>query len=350
MKYDYLVVGCGLAGLAICARLEERGRRFRVITDRSQQASRVAGGLYNPVILKRFSLAWKADRQIDVALPFYRALEDKLGLKLDHAFSIHRIFASPSEHNRWFEALDDPAKARFMRSGIEQLGHPQVHNPHGVGRLEGTGRVDTALLVSAYQQYLGEQGLLTEETLDYSALRLSTGGVEYGGNLYGHVIFCEGYGLKSNPYFADLPLVGTKGELLIVRAPGFHWETILKSSMFAVPLGGERYLLGATYKWKDKGPEPTPESREEIEDRVRRFLRVPWVVEDQPSGIRPTVTDRRPLVGTHPRFPRLHVFNGLGSRGVLVAPYLAGPLLDSIENGQPLDPEVDIRRFGSKFA
>jgi len=57
---DYLVVGLGLAGVAFCNVLEQHNKSFTVISDASQQASTVAGGLYNPVILKRFTKAWKS--------------------------------------------------------------------------------------------------------------------------------------------------------------------------------------------------------------------------------------------------------------------------------------------------
>ena len=53
---DYLIVGLGLAGIAFCEKLDEHGKTFIVINDDSQTSSNIAGGLYNPVILKRFNL------------------------------------------------------------------------------------------------------------------------------------------------------------------------------------------------------------------------------------------------------------------------------------------------------
>ncbi len=346
---DYLVVGCGLAGIALCEELESRGRTYLVISDRSQQASRVAGGLYNPIILKRFSLAWQADRQMTQSLPLYLRLERKLRVRLDYALPVHRIFAEEAEKNRWFEALDDPRKATYMTDRIEYLDHPYIDNPFGCGYMTGTGRVDTRKLLDSYQAYLRSRNLLREESFEYGELGLGEQSVTYRGTDFGHVVFCEGYGLKNNPYFNYLPLVGTKGELLVVRIPGFNWNSMLKSSVFAIPLGEERFRMGATYKWKDKTSIPTESSRQEIEEKAGKFLKAPWEVVEQSAGVRPTVSDRRPLVGTHPGYDRLHVFNGLGSRGVLMAPYLSGPLIDRIEKGVPLDPEVDIRRFSDRL-
>src|SRR5690606_24859788 len=103
---DFLVVGQGLAGISFCEVLENNQRSFKVISDRSQTSSVVAGGLYNPVILKRFTLAWKAGEQLGIALPFYQELEKKMGTSLLHDLPVLRKFVSIEEQNLWFEAAD----------------------------------------------------------------------------------------------------------------------------------------------------------------------------------------------------------------------------------------------------
>ena len=67
---DYMIVGLGLAGTAFCENLRRNNKTFVVFNDRSQTSSRVAGGLYNPIILKRFTLSWRADEQLPVATEF----------------------------------------------------------------------------------------------------------------------------------------------------------------------------------------------------------------------------------------------------------------------------------------
>jgi len=71
-------------------------------------------------------------------------------------------------------------------------------------------------------------------------------------------------------------------------------------------------------------------------------------VVNQLAGIRPTVTDRRPLVGQHPKYKNLYVLNGFGSRGVLIAPFASLQLLNSIETGSTIHSEMDISRFTKK--
>ena len=64
MKVDYIIVGLGLAGLAFVEELITANKSFIVFEDTSQTSSLVAGGVYNPVILKRFSPVWNAKEQL----------------------------------------------------------------------------------------------------------------------------------------------------------------------------------------------------------------------------------------------------------------------------------------------
>ncbi|MBT8321719.1 MAG: FAD-binding oxidoreductase, partial [Eudoraea sp.] len=121
------------------------------------------------------------------------------------------------------------------------------------------------------------------------------------------------------------------------------------SSVFIIPLGNDLYRVGATYKWKDKTNIPTEESRRELLEKLDTFLKADYKVVSHVAGIRPTVTDRRPLVGRHLIHSNLYVLNGFGSRGVLIAPYAANQLLAYIEKENPLNPEMDIHRFSKKY-
>ncbi|MEX0274418.1 MAG: NAD(P)/FAD-dependent oxidoreductase [Flavobacteriaceae bacterium] len=346
---EYIVVGLGLAGLSFCECLERDGKSFRVISDHSQNASRVAGGLYNPVILKRFTLAWQADTQLKSALPFYGGLGQKLRGQWDQKLPVYRRFASIEEQNGWFQAADRPRLQPFLSTHIHQNKNPGIHAPFGFGEVLGTGKVHTAALLDAYTSYLDAADGLIKKTFAHDRLEIREGYVKYGDIKARNIVFAEGYGLKQNPYFNYLPLLGTKGELLTIEAPALKEKRIIKSSVFAIPLGNDLYQVGATYKWKDKTDRPTLEAREELLQKMETFMTCGYKVVDQVAGIRPTVTDRRPLVGTHPQHGNLHILNGFGSRGVLIAPMASRALYDNIERNTPLPEEMDIRRFAKKW-
>lgn len=346
---DYLVIGLGLAGISFCETLEQHGKSFRVINDDSQQASIVAGGLYNPVILKRFTLAWKAHEQLELVVPFYSNLEKKLGVTLDHQLRVLRKFASIEEQNGWFEASDKADLSSLMSTKLVPNSNNAIHAPLGYGEVLGTGRIDTRLLQATYGKYLADRDLLIKESFQYDLLEIKDNEVIYKDLRARHLVFATGFGLKQNPYFNYLPLNGTKGELLTIKAPDLKEINVIKSSVFIIPLGEDTYRIGATYKWKDKTNTPTSEAREELEIKLRTFLTCEYEVIRHVAGIRPTVADRRPLIGQHPVYKPLFVLNGFGSRGVMIAPFASKELYNFIENDVALTPVMDISRFKKRY-
>lgn len=345
---DYVIVGLGLAGISFCEVLEQNNKSFKVISDDSQTSSVVAGGLYNPVILKRFTLAWNAKEQLTAAMPFYKGLEQKLQVKLDYKIPILRRFANINEQNLWFEARDKAGLGYFLAPKISTYNNPHIESTFGYGEVLYTGRVDTATLLSHYKTYLQQRDLLIQETFHHEALELSDEFVEYKGLRAKNIVFATGFGMKNNPYFNYLPLNGTKGELLTIEAPALKEEKVIKSSVFIIPLGDDLYRIGATYKWKDKTNLPTQESKKELLEKLDSFLKCPYKVVNHVAGIRPTVSDRRPIVGRHPAHGNMYLLNGLGSRGVIIAPTVSEKLYNFIENNQTMDPEMDLARFTAK--
>ena len=346
---DYLIVGLGLAGIAFCERLEQKGRTFSVVNDDSQTSSNIAGGLYNPVLLKRFSLAWKADEQLKMILPFYKTLEDKLKITLDYKVPVLRIFASVEEQNLWFEAADKKKLQPYLSTKLLDNNNACIKAPFGFGEVLHTGRVDTKVLVKAYSGYLTKKKLLDTETFNFDELKIGTNSFSYRTIKAKRVVFATGYGLKSNKFFNYLPLNGTKGELLTINAPLLKEERVIKSSVFIIPVGNNLYRIGATYKWKDKTNEPTIEARQELQAKLDTFLNCDYNIVNQVAGIRPTVADRRPLTGRHPVFNHMYLLNGFGSRGVMIAPYASHQLFEFIENGRVIDPEMDISRYDKDY-
>lgn len=346
---DFIVVGSGLGGIAFCEQLVSNDCSFVVFDDNSQQSSNIAAGMYNPVIFKRYTSVWRAQEQLDMLHPFYKALEDKLSVKLDYSQSIYRRFFSVEEQNSWFEAADKPYLQSFLSTKLVKKSFDGIVSDFGYGEVKQGGWIHTNLLQQKYLQHLSSHGQLRTERFDYNALEIQEHKVVYKNIEAKYIVFCEGFGLHSNPYFDYLPLVGTKGEVLEIEVPGLALDVIIKASVFLLPLGDHRYKVGATYKWKDKTNIPTQASREELEQKLRTFLTRPYKVLKHLAGVRPTVTDRHPLIGKHPEHDKLFVLNGLGSRGVMLAPYLSMLLFDHITKKEPLEREINIERFLKKF-
>ncbi|WP_299527979.1 FAD-binding oxidoreductase [uncultured Lutibacter sp.] len=350
MQVDYIIVGLGLAGLAFTKELDNNKKSFIVFEDNSQNSSIVAGGMYNPVILKRFTPVWNAIEQLEIAVPFYAKLEKQFNKKYDFPVDIYRIFKSVEEQNNWFIACDKPLLTNYMIAQIINKKFDGVLADNGFGKLTNTGRIDTKSLLEDYKNYLTDSNLLKNERFEYTELKICNDGVEYKNVKASKIIFCEGFGITKNPFFNYLPMQEAKGELIAIHAPKLNVDFLIKASVFVLPLGNNYYKVGATFNWKDKTKLPTEEGKQELSTKLESFITVPYTIVEHTAGIRPTVKDRRPLVGKHPIHKNLAILNGLGTRGVMIAPIAAKALYKYLEEEVALDKEISIDRFQQLFS
>ncbi|MDC6405342.1 MULTISPECIES: NAD(P)/FAD-dependent oxidoreductase [Maribacter] len=342
---DYILVGLGLAGAAFCETLRRNQKSFHVFSDQSQTSSKVAAGLSNPVILKRFNLAWRAHSLLPFSKRFYEEIESELGKSFLIEQPILRKFSSIEEQNLWFEASDKEHLNQFLSSQLLRNTNPALNAPYDFGVLNGAYRLRTEEFLTAYQIKILASDQFSLETFDYSKLQIRLEHLEYKGVKAKNLVFAEGFGVTKNPFFNYLPVQGSKGEYLIIESKELSEKNAVKSSVFVIPLGNNRYLVGANYNPVDKDNRPSEATKIELLKKLEGIVNCSYEVVGHVAGVRPTVKDRRPLVGTHPNHKNLHIINGFGSHGVMIAPWVALELFNSIEKGTSLDPEVDIHRF-----
>ena len=342
---DYMVVGLGLAGTTFCDTLRRNNKTFVVFNDRSQTSSRVAGGLYNPVILKRFTLSWRADEQLPIATDFYTKLENFLKVRFDEKLNVLRKFSSIEEQNLWFEAADKEKLKPYLDTTLVKNENLGLKVPNRFGKVLETGKLDTKFLFDSYETWLQQENLLYSETFDYDQLLIDSSFIEYKNIKATNIVFTEGYGLMQNPYFNYLPMQGSKGEYIVIKAKDLNERNIIKSSIFLIPLGNNLYKVGATYNRGQKDNKTTEEAKRDLMTKLDSLLDCTYEVVDHEAGMRPTVKDRRPLIGQHPEYHNLWVLNGFGSHGITIAPWAAKSLYDRIESNMSLLEEINIARF-----
>lgn len=342
---DYIIVGGGLAGVSFAEQARHNSKTFVVFNDTSQNSSLIAGGLYNPVILKRFTGLANAQEQLDEMKSFYANLPIQLEGVYDFPLPVLRKFFSIEEQNNWFAASDKNTMAPFLSTNLVSKKYSGIDSPLGYGEVMQTGFVDTKRMVIDYHKFLMDHNLIRHETFDYADLELKVDSVVYHGIESKNIVFAEGFGINRNPFFNYLPLDGTKGELFIIKAENLNLDVIVNTSVFILPLGDNHYKVGATYNWQDKTDLPTEEGREELKIRIDEILTCEYEIITHYAGIRPTVKDRKPLLGAHPNHENMFVLNGLGTRGVMQGPALAKELFKFIESDFPIRAEYNINRI-----
>ena len=346
--YDYIVVGLGVAGWSFVQQLDENRQNYIVFDNRSQQSTRIAGGMFNPVILKRFTPAWKAHELLKYALLQFQKAELQYGKKYIHYIDIYRKLTGVEEQNNWIAASDKPVLSEYMDDIVNET-IEGIEAPYGFGVLKSTGIVNVSQLLDDVAADLKQHQKLIESDFDYDQLIIHPDYVSYQNIKARKIVFAEGYGLKRNPFFKDLPLTGTKGEMLMIETDA-NIPYIVKSNVFIAPNVAQKgqYYIGATYNWEDKTNTPTATAREHLKNKLQQLFSKPYKVVLQKAGIRPTVIDRRPLAGKHHQYNNLAVLNGMGTRGVILAPTTAKQLFHYLEFDIPMMKEMDIRRFDKK--
>jgi len=345
-QVDYIIVGFGLAGLTFAEQLRKNNKSFIVISKLNKSSSIVAGGMYNPVILKRFTLAWKANEQLKTAIPFYQKIEAYLQDSFLVPLPLYRIFNNIEEQNNWHIAADKPTLSPFLSQKFIENNNQYIQANHKFGNVTQSGRLKVGHLINSYLKTLLEKQQFIEGKFEYQSLIQNTNSITYKNYTAKNIVFCEGFGMKDNPLFNYLPLKPSKGETITIEAKNLNLTSIVKSGVFIVPTGTiNQYLVGATYNWTDETWDATLNGKEELIRKLNKFITCPYTVVQQLAGIRPTVKDRRPLLGQHPTHKNTYILNGLGTRGVIAAPTVSKQLFDYIEHKTPLDPTIDIQRF-----
>lgn len=345
--HDYLLIGQGLAGTILSRTLQRAGKTVLIIDDPSlSHASRVAAGLYNPVIARRLVKSWMIDALLPVMDEFYRDAEVLLQERFYFKKQIIKIFAEEQEKTLWLKKKNEAVGYYLSDTIREGFLNDVIYNPLGSSEILHAGNIDTALFLSAFRDYFKNRNELLEEKFDYAQLKINEGSVQYKDVSASNVIFCEGFKATENPWFPSLQFNLAKGEMITIRLKegAIPDDTVINKGVFILPIGDTMYRVGATYEWTDLTENPTTTAKAELIEKLEKVIRVPYEIIGQQAGVRPTVNDRRPLIGLHPQHPELCMFNGMGTKGVMLAPYFAKQLCDFLLHGKALDKEVDCNR------
>jgi glycine oxidase len=347
-EVDYIVVGQGLAGSCLALQLLYRHKRILVIdkTD-PHSATQVAAGLFNPVSGAKMVKTWMADALFPYLHEFYRKAEYETGARFFFPMPVYRPFVSPEEQNEWMGRSADPVWTDFIDAvQTGAINTHQVKNPHGGILLKQCGYVHTQRFTRAVSKHVRTHACALNENLDEDLVHLENGRVRYREWSASRIVFCQGDKARSGEFFSWLPLRPLKGETLTIRTDE-PVTTIYNRGVYLVP---DIWKVGATYSPTDQTPQVTEKATLEICEKLNELISFPYEITGQEWGIRPVTPDRRPILGPHPDIEQFAVFNGLGTKGVSLAPYFSGILCDWMEHGNPLHYSVSVSRYKSLYS
>jgi len=345
-EVDYIIVGQGVAGSVMALKLLKEGHSFYVIDANTHKASAIAAGIFNPIVLTWFAMVWDARKQITRLREVFHDFEQLLGKKYIYDLPVFRIIRDENEKKTWTKKANRIEFDDYLSVDFNQLNpYPAILQPLGAGEVLETGRIDLPHLLSDFNRYLQEQHLLRVESFDFSALQQQEDAVLYKHIKAKKIIFAEGYQVLQNPFFKNLPIIGNKGEVLTITLDVPLPQAVIKAKEFLMPIGEKQYFLGSTYEKEQIDYKNTSKGYDYLINGFKAFIEADFRVLDHRASIRPTVSDRRPIVGPHPHYPNLICLNGMGTRGTMLAPTMVDELYAFLTSGRPIHPEASIARF-----
>jgi glycine oxidase len=328
-----LIIGQGLAGTILAWQAYFRGLSFSIIDCGNHNASKTAGGLIDPLAGQRYLQAWQADTVIPYLIPFYRRIETELETPFLRLRNSIRFFTSESDKALWLKKQDHPSVSPYFVHPHNVFFSEAIEAPLGGIEVTPSGNLDTKVFLEASRDFFENLGIYSHEIYDIHHVNPKI-----------LTVFCEGYKAQFNPYFSHLPWNSSKGNVLMLHTslPESH---ILHKGKWVLPLGENMFKLGSTYSVDISSEAPDPSAETELMTFMNTFNKNESKILHHEAGIRPILKDNKPVLGRHPQHHHIGIFNGLGSRGVSLGPYLANHLLDYLFSYVPLMAEVDVGRF-----
>lgn len=342
---QYLIVGQGICGTFLSWYLERENASYLVIDNNfPASSSRVAAGVINPVTGRRIVKTWMIDTLLPFAQTAYKEIESSVGGNFFSQTAIANLFPTPQMRNAFTERVQENAEFLKLSTDDHQFA-PWLEYHFGHGEISPSFVVQLSSLTNAWRRRISALGKLFEEEFSSDRLLLDGQGITYKDIRAEKIIFCDGVASAGNPFFKNLPFALNKGEALIIKCDALPHNYVFKKAITLVPMGNGFFWAGASHEWEYNDALPTPGFLEVTSRVLKKWLKVPFTIEDHVAAIRPATLERRPFAGVHPHLPNVGILNGMGTKGCSLAPYFARQLVDHLTKKSAILPQADISRF-----
>jgi glycine/D-amino acid oxidase-like deaminating enzyme len=318
MYTQILIIGQGLSGSWLSYYLQQLNVDCIAIDEnKANSASKVASGIINPVTGLRYAKTW----MIDEAMPF--ATQAYQAFNCIQQINMLEIFES------------NTAVAAFEKRINENFDYVQMHSKKwnktfnynlSIGEINPCWLVD----VHSFLQQQKNNIKYIEDKFDESFLQLEKNKIIYKDIVANKIIFCDGISSSQSKYFNHLAFTPVKGQALIIECNDLSSQYLFKNKHTIVPWQKNLFWVGASFEREYKDEYPSIEFKTQTTTWLNEFLKLPYKIIDHISSIRPANMDRKPFVGLHSTHKNMGILNGMGSKGVLYAPYFAKQLVNEI--------------------
>ncbi len=349
MKVDFLIIGQGISGTVIAQTLEQNSQSYFIIDNNiNNTSSKIAAGVMHPMSFKRCILNWRGKEFFEFSQEFYLYHNKLLNTKNFKKIKLFRLFSSFEEQNNWVGKSASSIYSSVI--GDKEKYFENINNDYGNGEVKKCGHLNVKLFLKSSKNYLEKTKKIITQTFVLKELRYDGNLFFYNGIYAKQVIMCQGAHGLNNKIFGYLPIIANKGELIDVSTKNLP-EFMLSKGVFSLPQDKEIFTIGSTYNHADSYHGVTAFAKDQLLKSLEKISSIKDLkIIKQKYGFRPTTIDRKPIIGPHPTIKNMYIFNGMGSKAVLMAPLLAKELIEHILIKKPLDQNVNISRFIKKYS
>ena len=348
---DFIIIGQGLAGTIAAHTLEKYKKTF-VVLDRpdAKSSSNIAAGILNPISFKRCIHSWKANILNPFSILFYEEMNKKLNTNSFIPLDVIRLFNSYEEQNNWLSKTSDLRYNLFLDDDNIEFPKTNFNIPYGYGTVKSCGRLMVKDFIKSSFDHFKNTNSVNHSTVFTKPIPKVKDWYHCGKYRAKNIIYCEGANVIKNTLFNYLPVIPNKGELLKINCSSIPKKLISKGVFILPEKQKNIFTIGSTYDHTDRSYEPTLKAKKYLLSKFNTIGNFKYTILNQEVGFRPTTNDRRPVVGEHPILKNSYVLNGLGSKGVMSAPWLADNLIRHIIFNESIENEVDISRHRKKMS
>ncbi len=334
-----LIIGQGLCGSWLSYFLQKEGIDCIVIDDGKEiTSSKIASGIINPVTGRRHVKTWMIETIMPFAMKAYKEFEPNC--------------ISQKNVLDFFPSLQ--MEASFLKRVKEQANYLTINQNNfnnifnydfSIGEINPCWLINVNMFLQKQQTQIKTDNRFLQEKFDINFLQINSDKIIYKNITTCKIIFCDGVASLQNKYFSHLPFVQSKGEALIIECNDLPNNYIYKNGKSIVPWNNNLFWVGSNYAWDFKDHTPTISFKKEIEIWLNQFLKLPYKIINHVASIRPATNQRRPFVGLHPNNKNIGILNGMGTKGVSLAPYFANELVQHLKYSTAINEEASIERF-----
>ena len=346
---DVLIVGQGIAGSLLAWQAEQSGLEFLIYDVGAKlSASAVSSGLINPVTGRSFVKSWMINDLYPIAYETYRKIEFELEVPIVRSYPLWHHIPDIHKENLWNERCIDPLYKGLVANAEHSHVKKLFHQSFYFGLVRRALKINVKQLITGLRTRWLLSNRLKEELFQINELLPVASGFTYRGMHFKNVILAMGFkGIEHAKFFKSGAYRPVKGEVFLCRIKGHTEKEIIKHGKFIVPLGDQKFWIGSNYQFDYENSKPDKSQTEDLVAFLDNQLVNDYEILDHKSGIRPSTKFRRPLIGRHTQYPGLYLFNGLGTKGISLAPYFAREVIGAIMTSNSFSTEEFDRIFNS---